>query len=170
MIGVLLMSLSSLGQVTATPFSPSRPSMSRLDTISFPAKIIRVVDGDTAEIIYHDLFLKIRLADIDAPEIRGSQPFGRAAGRYLRKRIEGQEVILKGQRKLDGFGRFLATIYTLKGENINKEMVENGYAWHYKKYSSDRSYNDLQHEAQQHKRGLWQEADPVPPWDFRRSK
>lgn len=173
-IGLFLMTLffnfSVYGQVSETVKKEADQSMSRLDTITLPVKILRVVDGDTAEFIYHELFLKIRLADIDAPETRGGQPFGRAAGRYLRKRMEGKEVILKGQRRLDGFGRYLGTIYLKDGTNINKEMVEKGYAWHFKKYSRDDSFGILEREARRHKRGLWQDKNPIAPWDYRKGK
>lgn len=145
-------------------------SPSRLDTISFEVEILRVIDGDTAEMLYGDLFLKIRLAHIDAPETRGSQAYGRASGRFLRKRIVGKTVILKGQRKLDGFGRFLATIYTKDGVNVNKELVEEGLAWHYKQYSKDESYTDLQKRAKTEKRGLWQDPNPIAPWEFRKGE
>lgn len=143
--------------------------ITRLDTVRFEVEILRVIDGDTAEILYGDLFLRVRLAHIDAPETRGGQPFGKAAGRFLRKRIEGKKVTLKGQRKLDGFGRFLATIYDEKGININKELVNKGFAWHYKQYSDDLSYDKLEQEARKNKRGLWQEPNPVAPWVFRKN-
>jgi len=143
-------------------------SISRLDTIAFETEILRVIDGDTAEIIYYDLFMRLRLDHIDAPETRGSQPFGKAAGKYLRERIEGKKVTVVCQRKTDGFGRLIATIYTEEGENINKTMVENGYAWHYKKYSKDDSYDVLEQEARKHKRGLWETPNPVAPWNFRK--
>lgn len=143
-------------------------SISRLDTIAFETEILRVIDGDTAEIIYYDLFMRLRLDHIDAPEKRGSQPFGKAAGRYLRKLIEGETVTVVSQRKTDGFGRLIATIYTEEGENINKTMVENGYAWHYKKYSKDMSYDLLEAKARKNKRGLWKAPNPVAPWDFRK--
>ncbi len=159
---------SAIGQAQITSNTSAQKSISRLDTLEIRAKIIRVIDGDTAEMMYHDLFLKVRLDHIDAPEIRGGQAYGRAAGQYLRRRIEGEEVLLKGQRKLDGFGRFLATVYTLEGLNINKEMVKNGYAWHFSQYSKDTTYRDLEAQAKQHKRGLWKEKSPVAPWTFRK--
>lgn len=170
LLGAFWISFSGYGQHSTREKDPPEKSMSRLDTISIPIKILRVIDGDTAEFVYHDLFLKIRLADIDAPETRGSQPFGRAAGRYLRKRIEGKEVLLKGQRRLDGFGRYLGTIYLKDGTNINKEMVEKGYAWHYKKYSKDPSFDLLEKEAKARKYGLWQDLHPIAPWDYRKGK
>lgn len=145
-------------------------SISRLDTIAFETEILRVIDGDTAEIIYYDIFMRLRLDHIDAPETRGSQPFGKAAGKHLRELIEGKKVTVVSQRKTDGFGRLIATIYNEDGENINKNMVENGYAWHYKQFSKDMSYDLLEEEARKDKRGLWQERNPIEPWNFRKKK
>jgi|SRR5690625_96208 len=142
--------------------------ISRLDTIAFETEILRVIDGDTAEILYHDLFMRLRLAHIDAPETRGNQPFGKASGRYLRKLIEGQKVVIVSQRKTDGFGRLIATIYTEDGININKLMVEEGYAWHYKDFSNDMSYDTLQNRARKNKKGLWKDPNPIEPWNFRK--
>lgn len=174
-IYVLFLSFSCNGQIQEkTEEHPKKEvqekPITRLDTISIPVEILRVIDGDTAEIIYHDFFLHIRLADIDAPETRGSQPFGKAAGRFLRKHIEGKEVILKAQRKLDGFGRILGTLYLKDGTNMNKELVKNGYAWHYKQYSKDDSYAELEKKAKAEKKGLWQNPDPIAPWKWRKGE
>lgn len=151
--------------------APDRLPKSRLDSIAAPVKVVRVSDGDTAEVVYQDIFLSIRFDHIDAPETRGGQAFSQAARRYLVKLIEGKEVILVTQRKANGgFGRFLGTFYTQDGLNVNKAMLAMGYAWHYTEYSDDPAYADLQTCAQQNKLGLWKEPYPIAPWDWRKGK
>ncbi|MBE0576394.1 MAG: thermonuclease family protein [Desulfuromonadales bacterium] len=54
------------------------------------------------------------------------------------------------------------------GSNLNKQIVEAGYAWQYKKYSKDPKYGDLEAEARAEKLGLWQDKEPVPPWEWRK--
>lgn len=48
---------------------------------------------------------------------------------------------------------------------LNQEMVRAGYAWWYRKYSTDRSLADLEDEARRNRRGLWEAPNPVPPWE-----
>ena len=55
-------------------------------------------------------------------------------------------------------------------ENINLAMIKNGFAWHFKKYSSDKEMAKAEQNAREAKIGLWQMESPTPPWDFRHSK
>jgi len=56
----------------------------------------------------------------------------------------------------------------LLDQNVNETLVEEGYAWHFKKYSDDVIYADLEKRAQQHKKGLWVNENPMPPWQWRK--
>jgi micrococcal nuclease len=135
--------------------------------ISLEAKITRIVDGDTAELLYGELPIMLRLQHIDAPEKRGSQPYGNKAKTILSNLCFGQEVTILTEGDFDMGGRMIGVIVNKDGVNVNKEMVRLGYAWHFKKYSSDMSYDKLEKKARREKRGLWQEPNPVAPWDFR---
>ncbi len=135
--------------------------------ISLEAKIIRIVDGDTAELLYGELPIMLRLQHIDAPEKRGSQAFGNKAKTVLSELCFGQQVTILTEGDFDMGGRMIGEIINEVGLNVNKEMVRLGYAWHFKKYSSENSYDKLEKEARREKRGLWQEPNPVAPWDFR---
>jgi len=137
------------------------------EKISFIAKIIRILDGDTVEILYEKLTIKVRLEHIDAPEKRGKQPYGNAAKKALSELCFGQTVTISSTGEFDRYGRLIGEIYNDQGLNVNKEMVHLGMAWHFKKYSDDMSYNALEKEARRSKRGLWQEPNAIAPWDFR---
>ncbi|MGY5846610.1 thermonuclease family protein [Salegentibacter sp. HM20] len=133
------------------------------------ARIIRIVDGDTAELLYNDeLPLMLRLQHIDAPEKRGSQPYGNKAKTVLSDLCFGQQVTIVTDGDFDMGGRIIGEIINEDGLNVNKEMVRLGYAWHFKKYSDDMSYDALEQEAWHNKRGLWQEPNPVAPWNYRK--
>ena len=135
----------------------------------FTAKVIRILDGDTMEVWYQDQPIKIRLAHIDCPEKRGHQPFGTKAKQALSHLCFGQMVTVQGQ-KYDRYKRLIAVVINDKKQVLNQEMIKQGMAWHFKKYSSDPLYAQLEINARQNKVGLWQEADAVAPWDWRGTK
>lgn len=134
---------------------------------TFTAKVIRIVDGDTLEILVDKEPIKIRLAHIDCPEKRGKQPYGNAAKQALSDLCFGQIVKAEWSSK-DRYGRYIAVIYNKSGQNVNQEMVRLGLAWHYKKYSTDSVYSKLEAKARKNKKGLWQDPNPVAPWDWRK--
>lgn len=51
--------------------------------LTFVAKVIRIIDGDTLEVLHQNKPVKVRLAHIDCPENKGSQPFGKQAKKNL---------------------------------------------------------------------------------------
>ena len=54
--------------------------------------------------------------------------------------------------------------------DVNQELVAQGYAWVYRKYSKDAELLRLEAEAQQKGLGLWAEPNPIPPWEWRRGR
>lgn len=132
---------------------------------SFVAEIDRVLDGDTMIALYDENELIIRLAHIDAPEKGQFQSSGSMIA--LSGLVNKQEVIIEWKGEKDQYGRYLATVKTAGGVNVNKEMVQQGWAWHYEKYSDDITYDSLQGIAQDNKWGIWQEETPTPPWEWR---
>lgn len=57
---------------------------------------------------------------------------------------------------------------SLEGSGINAAMVEQGYAWCYRKYLTDQACLGIEDGARRARRGLWVDALPAPPWEFRR--
>ncbi|EFW5251402.1 thermonuclease family protein [Campylobacter upsaliensis] len=134
-------------------------------------KVSRVIDGDTIELLAktskenpynHIIKLKIRLYGIDAPELK--QAYGKEAKEYLSALVLKQEVSLIIENK-DKYERIVGTIF-LKGKDINKEMVKNGYAHAYESFS--KKYLAEQADAKMFKLGLWQDEKAVKPSEFRR--
>ena len=70
----------------------------------------------------------------------------------------------------DPYGRSIGDITLPDGRNLNQEVVRAGYAWHYVKYSDDASLAVLEKEARIARRGLWQDKDPMAPWEKRKIK
>lgn len=134
------------------------------------AKVIKILDGDTMEVLLNKTPIKIRLEHIDCPEKRGSQPFGNTAKQALSDLCFNKEINFDFNSKSDKYGRKIAVIYLKNGLNINKEMIKLGMAWHFKKYSKDQTYAQLEKEARSKKIGLWKDPNPTPPWEWRKSK
>lgn len=131
-------------------------------------KVIGVKDGDTVEILMDGKPQVVRLSHIDCPEKK--QPFGNNAKQFASDLCFGKKVKLSTGWKKDRNKRLLAEIILLNGKNLNKELVKNGFAWHYKKYSKDNSYDDLEKQARKQKLGLWNDKNPTAPWEWRKSR
>ncbi len=130
-------------------------------------KILSIHDGDTLHLIdEYGKKRKIRLYGIDAPEIK--QKYGRDSKKCLENLTKNGSITYQKIDK-DKYGRIVAVIYN--GDiNINREMIKQGCAWSYFRYSRS-IYNEyLQLKAKELKKGLWQNNNPVAPWEYRKSK
>ncbi|MBW2476795.1 MAG: thermonuclease family protein [Deltaproteobacteria bacterium] len=134
---------------------------------TFSGKLVKVIDGDTVEVVHEGQARRIRLAHIDTPEI--GQAHGQAAKRYVLA-IAAQRSVQVRWQSTDRYGRTLGEVILPDGTNLNKQIVRAGYAWHYKDYSSDPSYAELEEQARLARRGLWQDDRPTPPWIWRRDR
>ena len=134
---------------------------------SYSAKIIGVKDGDTVEILWQGQPQGVRLAHIDCPEKK--QNYGTKAKEFVSNFCFGKTVTLVIAGKPDRYGRWLAEIF-YKNQNLNKELVRNGLAWHFKKYSDNEVYAALESKAKSAKFGLWQDPHPIAPWEWRKQK
>ncbi|HHZ7348029.1 TPA: thermonuclease family protein [Escherichia coli] len=134
-------------------------------------KVIRVLDGDTieiktlpAKIVVYEVPIRVRLINIDAPEKK--QPFGRWSANQLKALLAGQSVTVS-YTQTDRYGRIIGRVFTMNGTDASRFMVQSGAAWVYDRYNTDKSLPALQREAQEQKRGLWSDSNPVPPWEWR---
>ena len=128
--------------------------------------MVSVHDGDTLTVLIEQRQVKVRLTDIDAPELR--QPFGTRSKQSLSEMCFGKVAVLdvRGQ---DRYKRSLAQV-TCAGTDANAEQVRRGYAWTYTRYAPrDSPLHAIESEARFAHRGLWSDATPVAPWNWRRS-
>ena len=131
-------------------------------------KVVRVADGDTLTVLGEgNVQYKIRLSAIDAPEKK--QPFGTRAKQALSEMTMSKNITVKVLNK-DKYGRYLGLISTDEIPDVNGAMLEKGMAWHYAYFDKTEKYAELEQEARDAKRGLWQDDNPTPPWNYRRSK
>ena len=133
-----------------------------LSLFALSAKVVKISDGDTITVLSDKEQTKVRLYGIDAPEKK--QDYGQRSKQFLASLIAGQVVEVEPKGK-DRYKRTLGIIY-YKGQDINAQMVLNGYAWAYVKYS--RMYADHERLAREKKLGLWQSSNATPPWEWRK--
>lgn len=131
---------------------------------TFGAKVIAVMDGDTVMVLRGGQKLKVRMANIDAPE--KDQTFGRQSRDSLLEMVGKKQVQIDSQA-VDQYGRIVGLI-SVGGRNVNQEQIKRGMAWEYSHYHSDKTYIGMQGDAQQARRGLWTQTSPQAPWQWRK--
>jgi len=111
--------------------------------------------------------IKVRLYGIDCPEL--SQNYGQKAKQFTESLVLSKKVTVE-KKDTDIYGRVVGLVYLSDGTLLNEELVRNGYAWVYDTYCTDSicfTWKTLEQQARQQKLGLWQDPNPIPPWDYR---
>ncbi len=134
------------------------------------ARVTRVVDGDTYEVLAGGQALRVRLLGVDAPE--PGQPFGRQATDSVRALIGGQLVRVQ-RLGTDLYGRTLGVVRVLPAFGgppapavaLDSLLVVRGWAWAWDPAHSWARRDAQQVAAQRAGRGLWKcgQDAPVPP-------
>ena len=135
---------------------------------AFYGKVVGVSDGDTLDVMRSGRAVRVRLAGIDCPE--KGQPFFRRAKEFTAQAAFGRTVKVTPLKvnKEERWGRVVATVILPDGRDLSRELLKAGLAWWYDRFSpGERDLKELEQQARLLKRGLWREAAPLPPWDFR---
>ena len=163
---------SDTGDIPEPPVPESNdpediPEPTVTETIEFsdfyPAKVTRVVDGDTIEVLLDGVTEKVRLIGIDTPESvhpdnSKNVPYGKIATAFTKEKLDGKDVELEFDvEERDQYGRLLAYVY-LDGVMFNKTLLDEGHAT-VTTYPPNVKYVDIFTEAQTAARdaekGLW---------------
>ena len=129
-------------------------------------RVVSVHDGDTLTVLIDHRQVRVRLTEIDAPEL--GQPFGTRSRQSLSELCFGKQATLE-VRGQDRFHRTLTQV-TCAGTDANAEQVRRGYAWIFVRYTGPNSpLYALESEARSAHRGLWADPAPIAPWDWRRN-
>jgi endonuclease YncB( thermonuclease family) len=130
--------------------------------------VVGLSDGDTLDVLREGKAVRIRLHGIDTPE--KAQAFGTRA-RQLSSELAFQQTITVQVHDTDRYGRLVGEVLLPDGRSLNQELVRAGLAWWYRQYAPhDTTLAQLEAEARAAKRGLWADADPVPPWAWRKAR
>ena len=125
-----------------------------------------MMDGDTMVLLAGTAERKVRLARIDAPE--KSQPFGPEAKACLEGMVTGRTVRVSWTQE-DMYGRVIGEV-AVRGKSVNEAMVAKGMAWQYAEYDKSADMKATEEKARTNRLGLWSQAEPEAPWDYRRGK
>lgn len=134
-----------------------------LGDFAYAHKVIGISDGDTMTLLVDNKPLKIRLANIDAPEKK--QAFGQKSKESLSDICWNTDATYETQT-VDRYGRAVAVVFC-NGIQANTEQVRKGMAWVYPKYNKDSMLPAIETYARDRNLGLWSDRDPVAPWEFR---
>lgn len=134
----------------------------------FQVKVVKISDGDTFTAINRDnLQLKFRIWGIDAPEKK--QAFGAKSKEYLSSLIFDKTITVDVQKQ-DGWGRYIAYVFTPENKDVGTEMLKAGMAWQFTEYDQSEKYRAAESQARKSKKGLWSDSHRIAPWEFRKKK
>lgn len=129
-------------------------------------KVVKVLDGDSINIIQQGKVVRVRLAEIDAPEHK--QPFWKKSRQALEKHVSGKNVLVE-EFDRDQYGRIVGHVY-VDDLWVNGELVYDGYAYVYERYAVSKKLFHYQIQAEKNKKGIWKlpENQRMKPWDWRK--
>ena len=161
------------GPSTSAPPRYESRSKQTVPASTFTGRVVNVPDGDTIVVLADDNRThEIRLQGIDAPE--GGQAFGDRSRQNLSDVIAEEEVTVTWYKR-DRYKRLVGEV-SINGTDLCLEQIKAGMAWHYKHYQSEQTpkdrtlYAEAEVAARVSRHGLWADASPIPPWNFRNGR
>lgn len=135
------------------------------ETNTLHGRVDAITDGDTLTLRVGAEKIRIRLAQIDAPEPdqpHGAKSTAALSALALRKQARVEVV------DIDRYGRSVGEVF-VDNVDINHEMVRGGHAWAYTHYAHSTEIIELENRARAAKSGLWAlpENEREPPWTWR---
>ena len=137
--------------------------------VAWDGTVTKIHDGDTITVraVPDGRQVKVRLWGIDCPEYR--QAYGKEAAEFVRKLLPIGTTVSVEDKDKDRYKRTVGTVRLADGKVIQEELLKEGLAWVYRKYCKGcGNWYSLEEEARAAKRGLWQDANPVAPWEWRK--
>ncbi|MBI5094261.1 MAG: thermonuclease family protein [Candidatus Hydrogenedentes bacterium] len=132
-------------------------------------KVTAVLDGNTLEIAdaaHPGQSVKVVLYGVDCPEL--GQRSGGEARDYVNTLCLGLTVTIQTHR-VSKANTVLGEVTLPSGVDLNRRLLERGLAWLASDVPSDPELAEVEQQARAAKRGLWQESNPTPPWEYRKS-
>lgn len=133
---------------------------------SLHGRVVEVKDGDTCVVSTPNARLTVRLWGVDAPE--SEQPYGPYATEAAQRVVRGEacRVVVKDS---DRYGRIVGRVVTTEDEELDlgRCLARSGYAWYSRRYDTSDILEECERRAREEEAGLWRQADPTPPWEWR---
>lgn len=142
-------------------------SFNNVEKVVF-AKVIRVIDGNTIEILTEDKEVyQVILKDVDSPEL--GQEFGNEAKKFTENLLLKKKVTVEMKGK-DMWGNRLVGITLKNGKSVEVELLQAGLAWQNKLKSKNAELTTMEQNSKENKLGLWASDNPIAPWIYRRQQ
>lgn len=136
-------------------------------------RVVKVADGDTLTLLdASQVQHKNRISGIDAPERK--QPFGAASKKNMSDLAAGKQAEAICYKR-DRYKRLTCTVYVNR-EDVALAQLDAGLAWRYRKYANEQpsslrgEYESAEDHAAADRVGLWQDNNPIPSWEWRRTR
>lgn len=167
-VGFLALSVMLTGSSAAAGSPDSGTDKLRTET----GRVVRVIDGDTYDVLSGGRVLRVRLTGADAPEL--GQPYGRQVADSVRQLLTPRQLVALTLHGQDLYGRTLATVALLPGTGkrlavaLDSLLVARGWAWAWAPRHKVPRLAAVQQQAQRQGRGLWHCSPAVPPAIWRK--
>jgi len=133
---------------------------------SFSGQVQIVKDGTNIFVKSGEKTYEVKLYGIDCPA--AEQDFSGQSKQYAEDMLKGRDVWVDVKR-LDHSRRYVSKV-VVDGKDASVELARAGLAWYDSRVYSEPAVAGAQAEAQSMKIGIWSQARPVAPWDYRYSK
>lgn len=160
-------------EITKKQLTAEKSDSTSADAELLQGRVVGIADGDTITLLDStNAQHKIRLGGIDAPE-RG-QPFGTASRQHMAELAFNKQAKADCY-KTDRYKRLVCTVYVDR-KDVGLAQLDAGMAWWYRKYASEQppqerlEYEIAETKAAVDRIGLWQDRNPVPPWEWRKTE
>lgn len=166
-----LLFLAFFGYQVYKQYNPSKNVLSvqeKKQTAISATTVVKVIDGDTLEVLIDGKKEKVRVIGINTPETvdprRPVECFGKEASNHAKSLLSGQTVTLESdptQDNKDKYGRLLRYVNLPDGTDFGLTMISEGYAYEYTyevPYKYQTQYKKAQLEAEKGEKGLWSDA------------
>ena len=141
--------------------------LSAAEAFPFGGEVVGVLEGSAIEVVRLGKTQRIHLHGLDCPE--KGQPYGDEVKPAISALVFAMEVTVEPHGK-DKHGRIMADVLLADGTNVNHVLVKEGRCWWSRKSApGDAELERLELEAREAKKGLWQDPEPISPWEFRKA-
>jgi len=163
-LAILLYAVTSGCAPGFFPEPSSEPSASVEEVDLIQGTVVAVEEADRVVILANSMPLTVRLLGIDAPE--KGQRYWKQAREFSARLALGRAVTIR-QYELSK-GEVRGHVFLPDGRCLNEEILQAGFAWWVDTEVEDRTFGFMEREARLSGRGLWEVADPVAPWKWRK--
>lgn len=114
----------------------------------------------------------VRISGADTPE-RG-QAYWKAARGYLKSLVAGQQTTVWCYKR-DRYDREVCHV-RVGSRDIGEVLIVEGYAWYAYQFAREltaehrEGYQRAENQARSRRVRIWDDSDPMPPWECRKYK